>query len=60
MKKGLLSLGKQALQSKVQALHDNTREDAKVAIKRRAVEGAEKMGKKGMYRAPLKKTVSRK
>ena len=48
MKKGHLSLGKQALESGVNVLDDVSRgEDA-----RRAVEGANKMGKKSTIRAP--------
>ena len=43
MKKGLLNLEKQALQSGVQVLDDVSRgEDVKVAIKRRVVEGAKR------------------
>ena len=61
MNKGLLNLGKQALQSGVQVLDDVSRgEDVKAAIKRRAVEGAKKMGKKRINRAPARKTGSRK
>ena len=61
MKIGLLNLGKQALQSGVQVLDDFSRgKDVKAAVKRRAVEGAKKMGKKGISRAPTKKTASRK
>ena len=49
MKKDLLSLGKKALQSGVQVLDDVSQgEDVKVAIKRRAVEGAKKMAKKNI------------
>ena len=59
--KVLLNLGKQALQSVVQVLDDVSRgEDLKVAIKRHAVEGAKKMGKKSLSRAPARKTISRK
>ena len=43
VKKGLKNLGK----------------DVKVAIKRRAVEGARKMGKNSIIRAPARKTASR-
>ena len=47
VKKGVLSLGKQAHQSGVQVLDDVSRvEDVKMAIKRRAVEGAKKMDKR--------------
>ena len=61
MNKGLLNLGKQALQSGVQVLDDVSRgEDVKAAIKRRAVEVAKKMGKKSINRAPARKTASRK
>ena len=61
MKKVLLSLGKKALQSGVQVLDDVSQgEDVKVAIKRRAVEGAKKMDKKNINRAPTRKTASRK
>ena len=59
--KSLLNLGKQVLQSGVQVLDDVSREeDVKVAIKRRAVEGAKRMGNKSINRAPTRKTVSRK
>ena len=61
VKIGLLNLGKQALQSGVQVLDDFSRgKDVKAAVKRRAVEGAKKMGKKSISRAPTKKTASRK
>ena len=60
VKKGLLSLGKQVFQSGFQVLDDVSRgEEVNVAIKRRAVEGAKKMGKKSIYRAPARKTVTR-
>ena len=43
VKKGLLNVGKQALQSEVQVLDDVSRgEDVKMAIKRRTIEGAKK------------------
>ena len=59
MKKDLLSLGKKALQSGVQVLDDVSQgEDVKVAIKRRAVEGAKKMAKKNINRVPTRKTAS--
>ena len=49
VKKGLLCLGKQILQSGVQVLDDVSRgEDMEVAIRIRAVEGAKKMGKKSI------------
>lgn len=52
---------KQALQSGVQALDDISKEeDVEVSIKRRAVEGAKKMGKRSINRAPASKTASRK
>ena len=55
VKKDLLNLGKQALQSGVQVLDDVSRgEDVKAAIKRFAVERAKKMGKKNINRAPVK------
>ena len=61
VKKGLLNLGKQALQSGVQVLDGvSRRKDLKVAIKRRAVGGAKKMSKKSISRAPARKTGSRK
>ena len=61
MKKRLLNLGKQALQSGIQLLDGNSREeDLKVAIRRYAVEGAKKMGKKSLSRVPTRKTTSRK
>ena len=61
VKKGLLNLGKQVLESGVQVLDDVSRgEDVKVAIKRRVVEGAKKMGEKRINRAPARKTASRK
>ena len=61
MKKGLLNLGKQALQSGVQLLDGVSRgEDLKVAIRRYALEGAKKMGKKSLSRVPTRKTTSRK
>ena len=61
VKKGLLNLGKHLLYSGVQVLYDVSRgEDVKVVIKRRAVEGAKKMGKKSINRALARKTVSRK
>ena len=61
VKKGLLNLGKQALQSGVQVLDNVSRgENLKVVIKRRAVEGAKKMSKKSISRAPARKTASRK
>ena len=47
MKKGLLNLGKEALESPVQVLGDISQgEDVKVAIKRRAVEGAKRWVKR--------------
>ena len=59
VKKGLLNFEKLALQSRVPALDDLSRgENVKVAIKRRAVEGAKKMGKKRLNRAPTRKTTS--
>ena len=58
VKKDLLNLGKQALQSGVQVLEDVSRgEDAKAAIKRFAAERAKKMGKKSINRASIKKTL---
>ena len=61
VKIGLLNLGKQALQSGVQVLDDFSRgKDVKAAVKRRAVEGAKKMGKKSISRAPIRKTASSK
>ena len=58
VKKGLLNLDKQAIQSGVQVLDDVSRgEDLKVAIKRRAVDEAKKMGKKSLSRAPTRKTT---
>ena len=61
VKKGFLDLGKQALESGVQVLDNVSRgEDVKVAIKRHAVEGAKKMGKKSINRAPTRETISRK
>ena len=57
VKKSLLSMGKQVLQSGVQVLDEISRgEDGKVAIKRRAVEEAKKMGKRRINRAPTRKT----
>ena len=57
VKKDLLNLGKQGLQSGVQVLDDVSRgEDVKAAIKRFAAERAKKMGKKSINRAPIKKT----
>ena len=59
VEKGLLSLRKQALQSGVQVLDDISRgEDVKVAIKRRAVEEAKKMGKRSINRAPARNRQS--
>ena len=47
MEKDLLNLGKQALKSGDQVLDDVSRGgNVKVAFKRRALEGAEKMGKR--------------
>ena len=44
-----MNLGKQALKSGIQALDDISRgEDVKLVIKRRAVEGVKKMGKKSI------------
>ena len=61
VKKDLLSLGKLTLQSGNQELDKVRRgEDVKVAIKRRAVEGAKKMGKKNINRVSVRETVSRK
>ena len=61
VKKSLLSMGKQVLQSGVQVLDEISRgEDGKVAIKRRAAEEAKKMGKRRINRAPTRKTTSRK
>ena len=61
VKKGLLSSAKQALQSAVQVLDDVSQgEDVKVGVNRRAVEGAKKIGKKSINRAPARKSVSRK
>ena len=61
VKKGLLNSGKQALQSGNQILDDVSRgEDVKGTIKRRAVEGTKKIGKKRISRAPTRKTASRK
>ena len=61
VKKGLLSLVKQALQSGFQVLDDvSPGEDVKVAIKKCAVDIAKKMGKKSIYRAPARKTTSHK
>ena len=58
VKKDLLNLGKQALQSGVQVLEDVSRgEDVKAAIKRFAAERAKKKGKKSINRAPIKKTL---
>ena len=57
VKNGLLNLGKKALQSGVQVLDNVSRgEDVKAAIKRRAAEGAKKMGKKNISRDPTKET----
>ena len=57
VKKGLLR--KPGLQSGFQVLHDVSRgEDVMVAIKRRAVEGTKKMGKKSINRASARKTTS--
>ena len=57
VKKDLLNLEKQGLQSGVQVLDDVSRgEDVKAVIKRFAVERAKKMGKKSINRAPVKKT----
>ena len=51
MKKGLLDLGKQVLQRSVQVVNDiSWRENVKMALKRRVVEGVKKMGKKSIYR----------
>ena len=61
VKKGLLNLGKQALQSGVQVLDNVSRKkNVNVAVKRRAVEGAKKMGKKSISRARTRKTASHK
>ena len=61
VKKGLLNLGKQALQGGVQVLDNVSRgENLKVAIKRLAVEGVKKMSKNSISRAPSRKTASRK
>ena len=61
VKKELLNLGEQALESGVQVLDDaSPGEDVKVVIKRCAVEGPKKKGKKSINKAPAKKTVSRK
>ena len=61
VKNGLLNLVKQVLQSGVQVLDNVKRgEDVKMAIKRSAAEGAKKMSKKSISRAPAKKTASRK
>lgn len=47
VKKGLLDLGKQVLQRSVQVVNDiSWRENVKMALKRRVVEGVKKMGKK--------------
>ena len=47
LKKGLLNLGKHVLQKGIQVLDDvNQRDDVKVAIKKRVVEGPKKIGKK--------------
>lgn len=49
VKNVLLNLGKQALKSGIQALdHISRGEDVKLVIKRRAVEGVKKMGKKSI------------
>lgn len=56
MKNGRLILRKQTLESKFQVLDDVTlEENVKVTIKRRAVERAKKIGKRRIYRAPLRK-----
>ena len=61
VKKSLINLGKQALRSGAQVLDDVSRgENVKVAIKKRAVEGAKQMAEKAINRPPAKKTVSRK
>ena len=61
VKKGLLNLGKRAIQSGVQIFDEVSRgEDLKAAIKRPAGEGAKKMGKNSISRAPTKKISSRK
>ena len=61
VKKGLLNLGKQALQSVVQVLDNISREEnVKMTIGRRAVEWAKTIGKRSLNRAPASKTGSRK
>ena len=61
VKNVLLNLGKQALKSGIQALDDISRgEDVKLVIKRRAVEGVKRMGKKSINRAPTGKTIRHK
>ena len=56
-----MNLGKQTLESGVQVMDNvSRREDVKVTVKRCAVEGANKMGKKNINRAPARKTVNRK